>query len=58
VTITFQSILAAILGTAAIFCLYIYSKKEDTFNIEQFGGSYKEYMEKVPMWNIIKGLRK
>ena len=54
----FQSILSVILGTAAIFCLYIYSKKEDIFNIEQFGDSYKEYMKKVPMWNIIKGLRK
>ncbi|MEW6041398.1 MAG: hypothetical protein AB1633_07755 [Elusimicrobiota bacterium] len=31
--------------------------KEDTFNIEQFGDSYKEYMEKVPMWNAFKGLR-
>ena len=57
--LTFQSILSVILGTAAIFCLYIYSKKEDTFNIEQFGDSYKEYKKKVPMWNIIiKGLRK
>jgi len=57
--LTFQSILSVILGTAAIFCLYIYSKKEDTFNIEQFEDSYKEYMKKVPMWNIIiKGLRK
>ncbi|RLG32779.1 hypothetical protein DRN97_06585 [Methanosarcinales archaeon] len=35
--LTFQSILSVILGTAAIFCLYIYSKKEDVFNIKQFG---------------------
>jgi len=56
--LTFQSILSVILGTAAIFCLYIYSKKEDIFNIEQFGDSYKEYMKKVHMWNVIKGLRK
>jgi protein-S-isoprenylcysteine O-methyltransferase Ste14 len=56
--LTFQSILSIILGVAAIFCLYIYSKKEDSFNIEQFGDSYKEYMKKVPMWNIIRGLRK
>jgi len=56
--LTFQSILSVILGTAAIFCLYIYSKKEDIFNIEQFGDSNKEYMKKVPMWNVIKGLRK
>jgi protein-S-isoprenylcysteine O-methyltransferase Ste14 len=54
----FQSFLSIILGVLAIFCLYVYSKKEDTFNIEQFGNSYEEYMKKVPMWNIFKGLRK
>jgi len=56
--LTFQSILSLILGAAAIFCFYIYSKKEDIFNIEQFGDSYREYMKKVPMWNLIKGLRR
>jgi len=56
--LTFQSILSTILGVAAILCLYIHSKKEDTFNIEQFGDGYKEYMRKVPMWNILRGLRK
>ena len=57
-TLTFQSILSIILGAAAIFCLYIYSKKEDAFNIERFGDSYREYMKKVPMWNVFKGLRR
>ena len=55
--LTFQSILSIILGISAIFCLHIYSKKEETFNIEQFGDGYREYMEKVPMWNAVKGLR-
>ena len=56
--LTFQSFLSIILGVLAIFCVYVYSKKEDTFNIEQFGSSYEDYMRKVPMWNIFKGLRK
>ena len=56
--LTFQSFLSIILGVLAIFCFYVYSKKEDTFNIEQFGNSYENYMKKVPMWNIFKGLRK
>jgi hypothetical protein len=34
------------------------SKKEDSFNIEKFGDSYKEYVERVPMWNAFRGLRK
>jgi len=56
--LTFQSFLSVILGISAIFCLYVYSKKEDTFNIEQFGNEYKEYMKEVPMWDVFKGLRK
>jgi len=55
---TFQSLLSVILGILAIFCLYVYSRKEDTFNIEQFGDSYKQYMREVPMWNILRGLRR
>jgi len=55
--LTFQSLISIILGISAIFCLRIYSKKEDTFNIEQFGNGYREYMEKAPMWNVFKGLR-
>ncbi|MEA1965266.1 MAG: isoprenylcysteine carboxylmethyltransferase family protein [Candidatus Aerophobetes bacterium] len=56
--LTFQSLLSIMLGILAIFCLRIYSKKEDTFNIEQFGDSYREYMERVPMWNIFERIKK
>ena len=41
-----------------IFCLWMASKKEDGFNMKKFGADYEEYMKKVPMWNVFKGLRK
>ncbi|MFZ2054447.1 MAG: isoprenylcysteine carboxylmethyltransferase family protein [Candidatus Aminicenantales bacterium] len=53
-----QSILSLFLGGGAIFCFWMASKKEDEFNIRKFGDRYQEYMKKVPMWNIFKGLRK
>ena len=53
-----QSILATILGIIAIFCFWMASKKEDTFNIEKFGDGYKEYMKRVPMWNPFKRIFK
>jgi len=52
-----QSIPSLILGLAAMFCFFMASKGEDKFNIEKFGDEYREYMTKVPMWNILKGLR-
>jgi len=33
------------------------SKKEDEFNIKKFGDDYKKYMERVPVWNFLKGLK-
>ena len=56
--LTFQSIPTTVLGIVSIFCCWMASKKEDAFNIDKFGDSYKEYMERVPMWNAFKGLRK
>lgn len=51
-----QSILSAILGIVAIFCLWMASKKEDAYNIEKFGDGYKNYMKSVPMWNFFGGI--
>jgi protein-S-isoprenylcysteine O-methyltransferase Ste14 len=53
-----QSIISVVLGAIAIFCSWMASKKEDEFNLKKFGDSYREYMLKVPMWNVMKGLRK
>jgi len=47
-----------ILGIIAIFCAWMASRKEDEFNILKFGDDYREYMKKVPMWNVLKGLRR
>jgi len=54
----FQSILAVILGLVSLFCFWMSAIKESEYNIRKFGDAYKEYMKKVPMWNILKGLRK
>ena len=51
-----QSILSAVLGVVAIFCLWMASKGEDAYNIDKFGDGYKKYMERVPMWNFFKGI--
>jgi protein-S-isoprenylcysteine O-methyltransferase Ste14 len=32
------------------------ARKEAEYNINKFGDEYKEYIKKVPMWNIFKGL--
>jgi protein-S-isoprenylcysteine O-methyltransferase Ste14 len=56
--LVFQSILAVILGFGSLFCFWMSAKKESEYNIRKFGDAYKGYMRKVPMWNILKGLRK
>jgi len=52
----FQSILSIILGISVIFCCWMSARKEAEYNINKFGDKYKEYMKKVPMWNIFKGI--
>jgi len=54
----FQSILSMVLSIIAIVLLWMASKKEDDYNVERFGDSYRKYMTLVPGWNVFKGLRK
>ena len=54
----FQSILAVMLGVVSLFCFWTSARKESEYDIRKFGNSYKEYIQKVPMWNILKGLRR
>ena len=54
----FQSILSIVLSILAIALLWQASKREDDYNIEQFGKSYRKHMTIVPRWNFFKGLRK
>jgi len=53
-----QSIISVVLGVISVFCSWMASKKEDEFNLNKFGDNYRQYMKKVPMWNVLKGLRK
>lgn len=55
--LVFQSIPATLLGIVNIFCYWMASKKEDSFNIEKFGNEYRKYIKEVPMWNALKGLK-
>jgi len=54
----FQSFLSIILGVLSFFCFWISARKEAEHNIRKFGEVYKEYMEKVTMWDIFIGLKK
>ena len=56
--LVFQSILAVILGAVSLVCFWISARKESEYDIGKFGNAYEEYMERVPMWNIVRGLRK
>jgi protein-S-isoprenylcysteine O-methyltransferase Ste14 len=53
-----QSIISVVLVIIAVFCSWMAAKKEDEFNLKKFGDSYREYMQKITMWNVMKGLRK
>lgn len=53
-----QLISSAILGMIALFCFWMASKKEDEYNIKKFGDNYRDYMNKIPMWNVVKGPRR
>ena len=54
----FQSVLSLILGFACVLCFWLSAKKEGEHNISKFGEAYKEYIQKVPMWNVISGVTK
>jgi protein-S-isoprenylcysteine O-methyltransferase Ste14 len=53
----FQSLLSIALFVTAAILLWIASKKEDDYNLERFGDSYREHMSLVPRWNFFKGVR-
>jgi len=56
IILVLQSIASAIAGLVAVFCFWMASRKEDGYNIGKFGDGYKQYMERVPLWNFLKGL--
>jgi protein-S-isoprenylcysteine O-methyltransferase Ste14 len=56
--LVFQSILSLLLSASAVLCFWMSARKEAEYNLRKFGGKYEAYMKKVPMWNIIEGLRR
>jgi protein-S-isoprenylcysteine O-methyltransferase Ste14 len=53
--LVFQSVVSVILGGVGIFCFRMASREEDEFNISKFGGSYEEYMRRVPSGMFFRG---
>lgn len=54
--LAFQSVPALILCIISLICFWMAARKESEYNIRKFGYEYKEYMEKVPMWNFLERL--
>ena len=54
----FQSALSVILGVVSLFCFYMSARTESEYDILKYGDDYREYMRRVPMWNIARGMRK
>jgi protein-S-isoprenylcysteine O-methyltransferase Ste14 len=52
-----QSLISVILALIAIFCFWMASKKEEEFNLTKFGNEYRKYLDTVPRWNFIKGMK-
>lgn len=52
-----QSLLSVILALVALFCFWMASKKEEEFNLTKFGDEYRDYLNKVPRWNFIEGIK-
>ena len=52
-----QNIPATILGIIALYCFLRAAKQEDEFNMKKFGDVYQQYMDKVPTWNVFRGMR-
>ena len=52
--LVFQSVPATILSIISLFCFWMAARTESEYNTRKFGEKYKEYMEKVPMWNFFK----
>jgi protein-S-isoprenylcysteine O-methyltransferase Ste14 len=53
----FQSALSFILGIIVIFFSRMSAIKEADYNIKKFGEVYKKYINRVPMWNLFKGIK-
>ena len=53
-----QSVIGIVMNVTAANLFRMAAIKEREFNIKRFGEPYREYIERVPMWNIFAGLRR
>jgi protein-S-isoprenylcysteine O-methyltransferase Ste14 len=54
IILVFFSIRSLILGAVSIVFFVLASRLEDEKNIKKFGDAYREYIDRVPRWNILK----
>jgi len=52
-----QSLVTLIIGSLAFFCFLQAARLEKELNLKKFGAAYQDYMNKVSMWNLFKGLK-
>lgn len=53
----FQSLFSVILGISAVLLFWLSAISEFDRNVTKFGDAYIEYAKRVPMWNILRGMR-
>lgn len=53
--LVFRSTFSLILGLACGFLFWVAARTEDAYDIQKFGDHYREYMRRIPMWNVFKG---
>lgn len=51
-----QHWVVAVLGVVAVACFYRYAVDEERFLVARFGDAYREYMSRVPRFNILLGI--
>ena len=49
---------SALIAAACVVLTLLASVKEDSYNLRKFGEPYAEYMKRVPLVNVFRGLRK
>jgi len=49
---------SALIAAACVVLTLLASVKEDSYNLRKFGEPYAEYMRRVPLVNVFRGLRK
>ena len=45
-------------GVVSLFRFYMSARTESKYDILKYGDDCREYMRRVPMWNIIRGILK